>query len=593
MKRLIKTIFWFLFIIIIIIVAPILYLYITISDSTDEAPIDLYNETITFDQEVTNLLNQALSDEKYYDFTLTENQINTLIFAIVRDSINKNYYNTGCSSDACKYIQVSTIDESAPIIGGKKVTLKHIYTKMTDQEMTLYAPINALGFKTNLNLGFEIKEAEGVYTIIIKRMGLGKLNLMKGIGKAIRRPILTALNFSDETVNTKLANKKLPITFKSEDFSFSFKKSDLGEIIVNLLSPDEEKPGNKIVKELFALLTIPEEGGLTFGFFPGDEVSFGAKINLEPFAADSAVFANLQASIKEPFDVNSFIKNKTQTFILNNLTGGEMKLVFTEGEFNRLLYDKTNGYEDFKYEIEFADGGAKFAIIVTGIVVEIESDQIIKFNFLVDINGLKSIMVLTGNIVPNVAEDEISIFLEETITIGTVHTSAGFMFDIIGDNIESFELMRYEAETRAFIITAETFNSFMGIGGEITPLTVERLKFTTGVLEVYVTVEDPTLAQTIDNVTDLLNDLLSGDFLDTDGFEGQDELVENLNNVLDDINQILNNPEGDLTPNETDQLIDIINQLSEENQQELYNQIEDSLSSSSELLDLYDLLFGK
>ncbi|MDD4077904.1 MAG: hypothetical protein PHT03_08030, partial [Bacilli bacterium] len=108
MKRLIKTIFWFLFIIIIIIVAPILYLYITISDSTDEAPIDLYNETITFDQEVTNLLNQALSDEKYYDFTLTENQINTLIFAIVRDSINKNYYNAGCSSEACKYIQVST-----------------------------------------------------------------------------------------------------------------------------------------------------------------------------------------------------------------------------------------------------------------------------------------------------------------------------------------------------------------------------------------------------------------------------------------------------------------------------------------------------
>jgi len=39
-------------------------------------------------------------------------------------------------------------------------------------------------------------------------------------------------------------------------------------------------------------------------------------------------------------------------------------------------------------------------------------------------------------------------------------------------------------------------------------------------------------------------------------------------------------------------LIEIINQLDEENQQELYNQIEDALLDNEDLLELYDLLFG-
>ena len=116
----------------------------------------------------------------------------------------------------------------------------------------------------------------------------------------------------------------------------------------------------------------------------------------------------------------------------------------------------------------------------------------------------------------------------------------------------------------------------MSVGGESTPLEAERLRFGTNVLEVFVKVDDPSLQETIENVTGMINDLLSGDFLHPDAFTGQEEEIEELNAILDDINDILNNPEEELDEEDVDQLIEIINQLDEENQQELYNQIEDA-----------------
>lgn len=80
--------------------------------------------------------------------------------------------------------------------------------------------------------------------------------------------------------------------------------------------------------------------------------------------------------------------------------------------------------------------------------------------------------------------------------------------------------------------------------------------------------------------------------MDPDAFTGQEEEIEELNAILDGINDILNNPEEELDEEDVDQLIEIINQLDEENQQELYNQIEDALLDNEDLLELYDLLFG-
>lgn len=593
MKKLIKGLLIFIITIVLIIGIPLGILYFMVADSKDNAPTSLYQDSVVLDREIADLINHALSDNENYDFTLSEDDINILIFALIRDSLNKDYYNSGCDDEECKNIKVITLVEGIPVIGGKKAYFKHLYAEISGKEMTFYATLDILGMiKTRLKLGFEVGEKDGVYTVKVHKMGLGKINLAKGLGKKIRDPIFSSLGITENEINSKLEKKNLPITFSADDFAFTFDRKDLGAIIAGLLLPDEDKPENTIIKELFALLTTPDEGGLSFGFYDDPEERFGMRLDMKPFAGDEETYDASLNAIKVPFDVDAFIKNKTQTFLLANLTGGDMKVVFTADEFNRLLYDKTNGYENFKYEIPFAEGEANFSLAVKGIAVEIPSSDQIKFNFLVDINGLKSIMVLSGGIEPNETEDEITIYLNETVTIGEVETSAAFLFDIIGDNVESFELMEYRPQDRAFLITVQAFNSFMSVGGESTPLEAERIRFGTNVLEVFVKVDDPSLQETIENVTGMINDLLSGDFLDPDAFTGQEEEIEELNAILDDINDILNNPEEELDEEDVDQLIEIINQLDEENQQELYNQIEDALLDNEDLLELYDLLFG-
>ena len=126
MKKLFKFIFSLIFIIILLIGLPIGILYFMVADGTDDAPTSLYADSVVLDQEVADLFNRALADNQSYDFTFSEDELNVLIFAIIRDALNKDYYKAGCDTDACKNVQVIEIDDDIPVVGGRKVTLKHL-----------------------------------------------------------------------------------------------------------------------------------------------------------------------------------------------------------------------------------------------------------------------------------------------------------------------------------------------------------------------------------------------------------------------------------------------------------------------------------
>lgn len=592
MKKLFKFLIFFVIIVVLLIGIPLLYLYITIFDSTDEAPTALYNESVTVEGETAKFVQKALSNETDYYFTLSEDELNLLIFAYIRKNINTEYYNENCDLDSCKYIMTFSIPDGVPILGGKRLILKHAYAKMTGDDLTFYITTEVIGMKTHLNFAFEIEETDESYSFIITKAGLGGLNFMKGIGKLFKKPLFAALNFTESKLNSFFDEKGLPIKFNEENFSFSLKKIDTGTFISWLLFPDAEGLGNKVVGELFQALAVPENEILSLGFLKKDGINtFGARINMSPFIADETVYSSKLAAITVPFDSDNFIKNKTQTFLLDNILGGEMKLTFTENEFNRLLYDKTGGYVDFKYEIQFSDD-VKYGISLEGMYLRIVSDEEMEFSFLVDINGLKSVMGVTGHMTSNIGENEIRIILSEEAAVGTVVIPSDFLFEIIENNIDALLMMTFDPEDGAFIVSAQTFTEMMTIGGDATPLCVHKIKFAAGILKVYVTVSDPELQGIINDVTGLLEDLLAGNFLDGDAFSGQGDLIADLGETLDNISDILNSPDGELATEQIDDLIDIINELNEQNQQEFYNQIEDALATDEELQDLYNLLFG-
>ncbi|HOH18065.1 MAG TPA: hypothetical protein PK087_01945, partial [Bacilli bacterium] len=98
-----------------------------------------------------------------------------------------------------------------------------------------------------------------------------------------------------------------------------------------------------------------------------------------------------------------------------------------------------------------------------------------------------------------------------------------------------------------------------------------------------------------DSASGSLETVLGSDFVDYNAFDTtnpeQQQAVEELNQTLDDIQNVLNDPEQELTMEDTTALIEAINNLDEANQQIFLDQLENS-SGSADLLALYDDLFG-
>lgn len=880
MKKLFKFIFGLVLFVVLLIVVPLTILYFTISDKIDDAPVELYNESISLNSEVAKLIDRSLdtTDDNVY-LALDEDTLDLILFAIIRESVNPNYYNDECTTDSCKYIENIELPEDVPLLGGKKVLVKHAYSKISEKNINAYVTLDILGFiKSKLNIGFEFKEASGVYTIEINKLGLGKLNLMSGFGKMILNPVLNGAGLSEEKINQKIKEKNIPVNFISKDFSFTFKKEDLGDVLKGLLTKQDTGSESKIIGEFVSILTSSDNDLLNLGIYNVDNKNlFGIKLNLKDlkyneltdgrptyyldydvyqnhiinvltsdnekhfdlinkyitsgyanltedeqviintidftpagiidkatfsglinkyevdlvdsitdnlyqelsdmsdakisakieedlinqmvystgligkgfssyfkddegyhlttigveaiwldvvdnqmgfkllfnlngtkislftnfinktpnsgkieaefdelrigsinfsdemkatiinlikdtlgesgmemlnivdnkiiidsevfiskissegsfsdlmeivknekmivldlsgsnFAANGTIDLNIELTkfqLKEdyttaisenatPFDTTTFINNKTQTFIINNLSSSEHKILFTQKDFNRMIYSNTNGYEDFKSITTLPNETTQVVMEVEAIFLEFTSTTV-KTKFLVTMNGLTTLIVLDGNAVAASDNKSIEIFLADTITMGDITTSSDFILDMFGDNLISFGVMQYDPINKSFILASESFDEMMSVGGNSSQFKVEKIKLINGALEVYVTMIDPALGNLVDNVSTLIEGALQNDFLDEAAFDTTDpnqaEAVNNLTTTLDDISNVLSDPEQSLTPELTDQLINDINQLDEVNQQIFLSQLENE-TNSQDLIDLYSQLFG-
>ena len=147
------------------------------------------------------------------------------------------------------------------------------------------------------------------------------------------------------------------------------------------------------------------------------------------------------------------------------------------------------------------------------------------------------------------------------------------------------------------MLDSKTFNNLINVtGNNDNPLiTVEKINILEGKLDIYITYNDPQLSNLINNVTNLVNDFLANNNLAIDDFNISDpeqaELIEELLDSLGEISNVINNNE-DLSHEQIDNLINLINQLDDENLNTFIELFETEINDS-QLLDLYDMLFGQ
>lgn len=602
-KGIFKLIFGLLLTVIVLVGSVLAFVYFSIRDKTNEIPYELYSEDITFEDEVNNILFSSLdqfSENTELDVSFSEDNLNKLIFAIIRQNYPNYLPTDDCDEFSCQVIAGTKID--LPVIGKRAVAVKGAYGKFVNQDIRFYVILDLGSIPSTINLTLSFQENDGVYKLIIKRLSLGKLNILSGLGKIFLGPVLNAVGLSEEKINQVFEQKNIPLTFNQKELSFNFDKENLSEVIKKLLTPKDSTPSEEN-EMLMSLLDIFASNDLiNFGFFDKNEIKhFGIRLTLEKLSVKEER-RSLPHNVQTPFNTEVFINNKTQSFILSNLVS-EPKLTFTNLDFNRIIYDKTNQYQDFKYEFTLPNDKT-FKISIDGILINFTKEEVV-IDIIINMNDLITIMKIKSEVIDN-NTNNVKLKIFELITLGEdedeqvgeyISTSNLYLLNLLGDYLSELDIIKYDKTQHTFIIDSETFNSLINVTGtNDTPLiSVDAINILNGYLDISITYQDPHLQDIINNVTTLINDLLTNHSVSMDDFDltnpEQMEIVEGLIDTLDNISNTLSNNE-ELTPEQIDTLIDLINKLDDDNLDTFTNIVEQEISDDT-LLELYDLLFGQ
>lgn len=601
MKTIFKILFGLIVFVVLLVGVPFAILYFSIHDETDDTPLELYTETVTMESELSVLFDEGfdLEDKDYLNLTFTKDQLNKIIYAMVKDSMNESYNpNLANGTDENKYIDYMEIE--VPVLGTQKVLIKSIYADISNDQLYLYMPMKLFGISTRAKMALKFDETSESYIFDFESLGLGKADLLKGFASDLAFKVLDQVDFSADKINEELDKKGIPLAFDLKNFAIEVKKEELNSLLKTFIETDEMDESNEknMISELVTLLTRPENDLAEIGIF---DSSFGIRFDLTKFAVSEDI-TTLSDEIKT-FDQASFIQYKTQGYVISSLGSTQnSKITFSNLEFNQLVYDYSNGYEDFKFSFPIPGSLTNISFEVIGILIDFNSSDVdIRVN--INLNGMITSILLNGTldqsddqeILINIGDD-ISLGQDLTEEVGDyILASSSLLIGMLGDNMNSLGVMSYSSDLNAFIIKADSFEKMMAVdGSNVTPLEVNKIKIVDDKLEVYASVPLGPLSLVLAGATNDISNALAnntfteGDFNTTS--PEQEEAVGNLLTTLNDISDSITN--DTLTDEQKDQLINDLNNLSSENRNIFLNGLEES-SGSSDLLGLYDSLFGK
>lgn len=605
MKGLFKFLFGIIIFLVVTIGIPLGISYYYFVDNVDESPLELYDESVTFEGLMTTLFdeNLDLTDKDSIDLTFTEDELNQLIFAMLRKSAFPNF-NPNSTVEAEKYLYTfdfAELNTGVEFLNGKKVHIKNVYASIENDQLYIYVTMSLLGVNSRAKVSVQFEENTDAYRMVFKTLGLGKANLLSGFGSEIMMKVMDQMDFSEDTFNQAFAEKGLPFEIDFADFSVSVDKTKLQLLVEQLINPAdmEDSPEKDMLSEFVATLSSKENDLVNFGII--DTTYFGLQFELTKFMVDESMMT-LDPNVTT-FNQETFIMNKVQSFIISNLVPtADSKMQFSNNDFNSIVYDQSSGYQAFTVSIPIPNSSSTFVMNIVGILVNFNATNV-EFRINIDLNGLPTSILITGNLLQNDGAT-VQIQIADAISLGQdisevqgeyIQAQSSLIISLLGDNIQDLGMMQYDANSTSFIMTAASFEQLMKVEGtNVTPLTVDKLKVVDDSLEVYCHANplDPfylALTQATDALETALTNtnLTSTDFNITD--PSQQAIVETLITSLGDVADGITG--GTLTEAETNTFIETINQLSPENQQVLLTNLENN-ASSAELIALYDSLFG-
>ena len=604
--KLIKFLLKFILAIVIIVAVIVTAVIIIISDKTDDVNTAYYENAQTTNEVLKPVVKDSFDNmgtNYALDFSFDEEAINKLLYSIIKTKINTEYDPINGTTDNQKYIKSDLdVPEDIPLVGGKKIIIKSCYAEFDDENLYLNITANALGIiKSRLRIGLQITTTDDEYVFNIVTAKLGKIDLQKGLGKKIYGAVINSGGIDVDSINKNFKEKGIPLVLDLENLKITSNKKDLGEYITKVVadnSAQNEEPLDPSVVAFLGIITNPDNKMLVLS---SSDKKLSFNINLEKLKLEESELS-FSEELKKEFNFETFAKTKTQTITMGLLGGGSDNVItFSETELGRLLYTKTNGYESLGYSTMIL-GDIEFEVKIYGVSFDITPEKF-TINIFVDINGLKTKAVMVCDITyPNPQKDVIHINLPKKATLGKIEVDCDFLSDMLAKTMSGDDsILKYEknGDDAYLVITKEILNKFVSSANSETPVDVTKIEFIDNALAIYVGITDPTINALLDTVTDALETAIST--IDVSNIEfntedpEQEAAVEDMNDAINNVANIINDPERELTSEETDALVEAYNNLSEENQEAFVQEIQDIFEANGDadsFTDLYNQLFN-
>ena len=581
--KLFKILFAIIGGVILLVLLIVIGVIIAFTSSQDNFDASKINPELTKNELLANELNTGLDkmkDEYKLDVTFSEEDLDSLIYAFVKEQLNDKYNPIDGESDEELYIMNANL-------GFTNALVKHAYANISGDELTLNVTGSAGFIKSRVQLTLKVETTDDEYILHIIKGKVGKVNVFSKFVLNILKK-----NGLDTELNNFLKEKNIPFVLNIDNKTFTCTKDEFSAWVDTLLSKEgEEKDASSVMAStLIDVLLSTENDFVTFGMI--EENEFGVDIDLNVLKVDSSL-TTLDPAIKEAIDTSNLIKNKSQTLAINALTGNGTYMTFSEIEISRLIYTTSNGYESFKKDSEIMEG-VYFHFAIEGIILDIEEDGLgLSVTIILNINGLLTIAKYSGT-TNQVAPTQIDIKMDEVLYLGdNLEIDSEFIGALLEESFKNNTFLSYNSETNTLTLSSSVFDEYLQKASIASPVTVNGIEFKTDVLNVKLQVMNPLTQLSIDKASALIRNALQGEFLDTSLYSQDPEtqaVLQELSENLDDLREQLNDPSVDPSDLDTEDVVNTINKLSTDDQETFFGQLQEE-AGETDIEQLYNDLF--
>lgn len=587
----IKKLFLLIFmLIVLVILSPVILLGLMYQGDLESAlPISAYEVGLTpaqtLSDDIDATLDQLSTPEEDIKFTLSEETLNSLIFASLTqvEGLNPAYApSTDCETDACQYLITEEI--TTETFG----RLKGIWVELEDDQITISLGASLewqerITYGTILSLTFDVTDEVDQYQLRIDSIRLGRLpitsrflgRVLSWIENATGQPVLEVEN-------------NLPVgTLDVESFSYTLLKSE----IVTLVEENEELENRALAAQLLEI--VFEKEIITFKI---EEDAFNFNFRSSLFLSDEdtsmppAVASLYEAS--NPIDLDSYLQGRFEEFILTQALLGETSFRLNERVFNTIIASGLNGEQglpDFSYEYQDKDGNPEvIEMKVEGVWVNLSTEEF-TIQALFNLASKPSLMEVVLMAVPSDNPFEI-IYEIETLSIGKSLSNPSKEDVTIDDFsalipfLKSFienEFIEFNESNQLVIggASLETYiNTFLqGSGIQLSGIRVQDEAM---VLDLQL---DPALQTLFDNYANAINDALTNEgfteALNSALDAANNEEAEAVINQLTTITDKLSNDEP-VSEEDVSAFIDAFDELSTDDQAAFFSAIQGFIDPS-------------